>query len=262
MCHLTAHLPAIFGAAIMDRLNKGANKKAVSDPRSRDQFRADAFSALLLAEDVPDGVDACQRIQPVIAVTIPATERARNTGETTTPASLDGRMLVDTATVGAWAVDVSTWQRLFTHPVTGLPVAIDRYRPTELQRQFIQLRDGTCRWPGCARSASGCDVDHSQDFALGGETRLDNLACLCRHHHVMKHATKAKVRQLPGAMLELTLGGGRVIRTEPEILPGCEPPPFAHLKDSDLWAWPAPEPDHPPGDPDPPRAVTFESAPF
>ena len=54
-----------------------------------------------------------------------------------------------------------------------------------------------------------CDHDHTHDHALGGKTELCNLACLCKRHHTLRHATKWQVRQLPGGALELTSPSGR-----------------------------------------------------
>jgi hypothetical protein len=50
------------------------------------------------------------------------------------------------------------------------------------------LRDMTCRFPGCDRSAVICDVDHTVPFnhadpRNGGLTVPWNLKCLCRQHH-------------------------------------------------------------------------------
>ncbi|HCU51187.1 MAG TPA: HNH endonuclease, partial [Micromonosporaceae bacterium] len=40
---------------------------------------------------------------------------------------------------------------------------------------------------GCRMPARSCDIDHTVDFGHGGLTAHDNLALLCRRHHVMKH---------------------------------------------------------------------------
>ncbi|KAA9394937.1 HNH endonuclease, partial [Kocuria coralli] len=51
------------------------------------------------------------------------------------------------------------------------------------------IRDETCRFPGCRRQATGCDVDHTIPWATGGTTAITNLAHLCRRHHRIKHET-------------------------------------------------------------------------
>jgi len=54
-------------------------------------------------------------------------------------------------------------------------------------RRFTQKRDGTCRFPGCRRSANRCEPDHVTPYSRGGPTTAWNLASLCKHHHRVKH---------------------------------------------------------------------------
>jgi hypothetical protein len=68
----------------------------------------------------------------------------------------------------------------------GPPASTTAYRPTAEQRRFVQVRDRTCRWPGCRRSAARCDLDHVEPYADGGATDCANLCCLCRRHHRLK----------------------------------------------------------------------------
>lgn len=81
-----------------------------------------------------------------------------------------------------------TMRRLVTDPLSGdlLDLGRTAYRVSPRLRHFLVARDGTCRFPGCSRRASGCDVDHGLAWAEGGRTDRDNLACLCRRHHVLK----------------------------------------------------------------------------
>ena len=53
-------------------------------------------------------------------------------------------------------------------------------------RRALQLRDHGCRFPGCCESRY-VDAHHVQHWCDGGETRLDNLVLLCRHHHRLLH---------------------------------------------------------------------------
>ncbi|MEZ5567619.1 MAG: HNH endonuclease signature motif containing protein [Halioglobus sp.] len=53
-------------------------------------------------------------------------------------------------------------------------------------RRALQRRDGGCRFPGCT-ARHHVDAHHIRHWADGGETRLDNLLLLCRHHHRLVH---------------------------------------------------------------------------
>jgi hypothetical protein len=82
----------------------------------------------------------------------------------------------------------ATMRRLVTDPQTGhlLDVGRDRYRiPTRL-RDFVTIRDRTCRFPGCQRRASGCEIDHAIAWDEGGLTSRANLGALCVRHHQLK----------------------------------------------------------------------------
>ncbi|NNF41304.1 MAG: DUF222 domain-containing protein, partial [Woeseiaceae bacterium] len=53
-------------------------------------------------------------------------------------------------------------------------------------RRALQHRDGGCRFPGCTNTRF-VDGHHIKHWADGGETSLDNLVLLCRHHHRLVH---------------------------------------------------------------------------
>ncbi|MEH0110356.1 DUF222 domain-containing protein [Tersicoccus sp. MR15.9] len=108
-----------------------------------------------------------------------------------------------------------------------------QYRLPAALRRALAARDGTCRFPGCRRSAARCDVDHVVAWADGGSTEPGNLAHLCRKHHVLKHHSAWTVDVGPptativGATvprdgrLIWTSPAGRRYATEPD-----DPPPF------------------------------------
>jgi hypothetical protein len=53
-------------------------------------------------------------------------------------------------------------------------------------KRALSLRDKTCRVPGCCQSKN-LDAHHIQHWVDGGETSLNNLVHLCRHHHRLLH---------------------------------------------------------------------------
>ncbi|MFM1897245.1 MAG: hypothetical protein RLZZ385_2319 [Pseudomonadota bacterium] len=65
--------------------------------------------------------------------------------------------------------------------------------PTAMRRALL-LRDRSCRFPGCCQ-ARHVDAHHIHHWADGGETRMDNLVLLCRHHHRLIHELGYEIRQ-------------------------------------------------------------------
>lgn len=65
-------------------------------------------------------------------------------------------------------------------------------------RRAISIRDKTCCFPGCCESRY-IDAHHIVHWADGGETSLDNLVTLCRHHHRQLHRGNFSIRVAPAA---------------------------------------------------------------
>ena len=118
------------------------------------------------------------------------------------------------------------------------PPAVDRYRPSSAQYEFIRTRDRRCRMPGCTARAAWADLDHVLAHACGGATDCDNLCCLCRRHHRLKtHARGWTFRLHPDGTLDVTSPSGITRCTRPPGLrarapvagpapPDDDPPPF------------------------------------
>ncbi|RJT84550.1 HNH endonuclease, partial [Cryobacterium melibiosiphilum] len=120
--------------------------------------------------------------------------------------------------------------RLLVHPETGVVLSVgrDRYKVPAGLRKAVEIRDQGCRAPGCTRPAGHDDVDHTHDWALGGETNLQNLALLCRYSHRLKHETGWEVSQDQKGILHWTSPAGRHYPTFPE--PRMSPPDLRPIK--------------------------------
>jgi hypothetical protein len=70
----------------------------------------------------------------------------------------------------------------------GEPLSIGRRSRSipPAMRRALRNRDGGCRFPGCTNTRF-VDGHHIKHWADGGETCLDNLVLLCRHHHHLVH---------------------------------------------------------------------------
>ncbi|HEY9477173.1 MAG TPA: HNH endonuclease signature motif containing protein, partial [Microbacteriaceae bacterium] len=93
--------------------------------------------------------------------------------------------------------------------------------------------DGRCRFPTCNRNPRRTELDHTVDWHYGGKTQPDNLACLCKGDHRLKHQTRWRVRQVSPGVLEWTSPHGRVITDHPDRdIPGSTIDPST-LEDTD-----------------------------
>jgi hypothetical protein len=131
-----------------------------------------------------------------------------------------------------------------------LSVGSEQYRVPADMKRVLNLRDGTCRFPGCNRPAARSDIDHTRPWEHGGPTDLDNLAHLCRAHHRLKHQTLWAVEQEPGGVLVWTSPAGSIHRTHPETYLG--PPATGIVRPvPDTSEPPVGRPDNEPQDPPP-----------
>lgn len=203
------------GASFRRDTDAAATTTSRAPSRTLAQTRCDVTLDLLLT-GAPFGHDSPDlllgSIVASVSVTVPALTLI---GASTTPAELDGRCPIDADTARRFAGAAAGWDRVLTHPVTGLVLAVDRYRPTSEMRRHLRARDQRCRFPTCGQQPRDCDVDHGHDHALGGATEVDNLATLCRRHHSLKHHTPWHVEHLGGGLLVWTSPGGRTYVDSP-----------------------------------------------
>lgn len=199
-------------------LDQLAGTVCVHDPRSRDQRRADALGALAARSDrlgCRCGRSDCAAgrrpsAAPVVIYVI--AEQATVAGTGAEPGSLieaDGLIppeLVADLAVSARLVPV-------VHPADAPPEP--GYAPSTALAAFVRCRDLTCRWPGCDRPATDCDLDHTIPYSVGGKTHASNLKCYCRTHHLVKTFWGWQDKQLPDGTLILTSPSGQTYVTTP-----------------------------------------------
>jgi len=254
MADLYAHLPAVEAYAIHDRLTRIAKQAALgegpgeaTEPRTRDEIRADAFAELLLSASVPSVAGAetetgseagvgshaaahpVSRIRGQVQVVLAEQhlfEVDRDHRDTppedelfalgSPPPMLEGYGPVDTGSARRVAGEATGWELIREDVRSGAILSVDRYRPSERMRRLLGARDRHCRFPGCRVKLSRCDIDHTVDAAKGGRTATDNLAHLCRGHHTLKHHSGWRVEQLPGGVLRWSSPTGRSYADRPE----------------------------------------------
>jgi hypothetical protein len=117
--------------------------------------------------------------------------------DTGTVTGLDGEGIelarVDNTRSFVTAEQVRSWcaapdAKVTVRPVIDLAekIQVDAYQAPDRLAEQVRVRDGTCVFPWCARTARGCDLDHVVPYDRGGATASDNLAPLCRRHHRLK----------------------------------------------------------------------------
>lgn len=78
--------------------------------------------------------------------------------------------------------------RLLTGPGSEI-LDLGRTRRTVSPAQWkaLRARDRHCQFPGCKRPWSWTDAHHVPAWTEDGETNLDKLILVCRHHHTLFH---------------------------------------------------------------------------
>ncbi|MFD3446979.1 DUF222 domain-containing protein [Microbacteriaceae bacterium 4G12] len=231
MAWLNAYLPAPEVLGIANRLRDIAEglRGEAGEERTRTQLMADALTDLLLdgTTTAPIAFDAVEEkstrridapigvgIRPRVLVTVPVLTLL---GRSEEPGTLEGYGPIDADTARRIAARAPSFTRILTHPETGavLSVGRDRYAVPKDLRTWLRVRDETCRFPGCNRSAGRADVDHVTDWQYGGGTDYGNLVHLCRSHHRVKHHTGWSSRSAGGGRVRWLAPSGREYETEP-----------------------------------------------
>jgi HNH endonuclease len=76
------------------------------------------------------------------------------------------------------------------------------------------MRDRGCAFPGCTQ-VHHTDAHHIRHWADGGQTDIDNLVQLCRHHHRLLHEGGFRVRTTTSGGLMFVTPEGTTIPQAP-----------------------------------------------
>ena len=192
MVVLRARLDPEVGAAVLKALEAAEQALFERERETRDepgetvplhQRRADALG--LVAESALDGgLDKgtrADRLQVVVHVDEQVLEDPSRPGLSMLEDGTD----VSAETSRRLACDAG--KVVMKHGAQGEILDVGRRTrtiPTAIRRA-LTVRDMGCRFPGCA--STYCEAHHLKHWADGGETSLDNLLLLCRHHHRAVH---------------------------------------------------------------------------
>ncbi len=222
---LVARLDALTAHAIRAAIETAAHDPAVEGDcaATAGERRAEAFAALVLGQvQVTAQLDVLVPLESLSGASSAALPDGTLVGWESVQA------LVDDPTVRAQL------RRLTIDPRTGTAIDLGRtrYEVSEPLRRWISARDRTCRFPGCRRRATACQVDHIDPWDAGGRTDAANLQALCTRHHQLKtHRGWRVARDLDTGRTRWISPLGRTYLVDPEPLvavnpSGAGPPPF------------------------------------
>ena len=189
--------------------------------RTPAQRRADALRDIcqFYLDCHPAAGPALNRAAMVVVVDVEVLER-RSPG---VASRLDGKPL-KRAVLDRIACDCDI-HRMITN---GPGVTIDFGRKTRLisdrLRAVINARDGGCRFPGCRKPPSDCQIHHVVPWPEQGTTDQTNLVSQCLRHHQIIHTAGWHNKLLPGGIYELVGPTGKVLHSYPR---GTDQPTLA-----------------------------------
>ncbi len=195
------------------------------DPRSRGRRQADALTAVLAtAAATGTAVPAHGGIRPHVTVTIGLDELTTGSGT----ASLASGATLSAAAVRRIACDAGVIPMVLGTASEPLDVGAEHRFVTPAIRHALNVRDQGC--VVCNAPPAMCEAHHIVHWADGGETRITNLALLCKRHHIDVHQ----------GHWTLATNAGRPTTARP---PWTSPTPTTTRPP---WTTPTPSPPHPP----------------
>ena len=198
---IKGRFPAEQGALIVKALEMAMEKDFVGAPEGRDSSRLKPLPqeneepepiATRRADALAEVAETYMNSEPVPNATADRYQVVVHVG---VPHGCDSSRLKPLPQVGL-DVSAETSRRIgcdcsvlgIREDENGEPLSIGRKTRAipPAMRRALRFRDGGCRFPGCTNDKF-VDGHHIQHWADGGETSLDNLVLLCRHHHHLVH---------------------------------------------------------------------------
>jgi hypothetical protein len=184
------------------------------DTRTRAQMQADALVQLcdnaLASGDLP----MLRRSKPQVVVTIGLADLL---DPATGPAAATlGFGATLSAARARWIACDATITRIVLGP-DGEPLNLGRSQrlvPEPLRKAVVE-RDEACVFTGCGAPHHWCDVHHLLEWALGGETSLENSGLLCERHHTQVHHGFRVERDTGGRWHTYRPDGSEILIPEP-----------------------------------------------
>jgi hypothetical protein len=185
---IQGQLPNEAGRRFVAAIDAVADKVPCS-PEPRDDStlparRADALVAMATDQITPSGVDAATVVVHAGLEVLLGKNRGGDIEDgPVVHADVVRRLLCDGRI------------ELVVHDADGKVCRIETEEyvvPRHIRRQVMRRDGARCTFPGC-HSARYIDVHHIVPWPRGA-TELDNLTCLCRHHHKLVHEHGWRVR--------------------------------------------------------------------
>ena len=225
---MKARIPADQGELIVKALEMAIDEQDVTaetsdDPEPIAARRADALCEIAetYMNNAENSGSTADRYQVIVHVTPEVSSIEDGPGvypKGTWPAGTSRRIACDSSIVA------------IKEDKNGEPLSIGRRSRTIPPpiRRALRARDKGCRFPGCTNTRF-VDGHHIKHWADGGETSLDNLIMLCRHHHHLVHEG--------GFVCEKTADGEVRFRDQREqaLDASCKMPGIAANDDVQLW---------------------------
>ena len=209
--HICSGHPFLIAAASRNVDRIARRLKDIGDERCLDEIRADV--ALDLLQGKTSGGVGVASGGGSVHLTVPLETLA---GVSDLPGELAGYapVIADIARQVALRQVDGEWTWSVTHQDQVIATGTTRYRPRAAQKRRAVADYPHCVHPGCRMPAVACDLDHRQPHSRGGRTHNDNLAPLCRYHHMTRHHTPWQYQRSPNGDHQWTSPLGHTYTTK------------------------------------------------